>query len=267
MSIQRSTKRPLPKPLLFKRVLFKRALCCGAALAALLCVAFVASPSASARCARALWVPTLLTPTDQPLPTQATLLVGLNLEWDRRREALAGRFPDDAALVPRTEEGEEGAARIPLRVVELGAGLARYEPTARPAEGVYEMVGLGQPREITFASRGGLRVAAPRPPSRVELNVGPMRVRGRRGATTTTRAVRATLPAAADGPPSALIGYWEGEAGAAAMLTNGATEVILYRESIPCASPLPGTRMPLAGERRELALVNAFGRVSRRVRR
>lgn len=222
---------------------------------------------ADARCARALWIPTLVTPTEQPLPTQATFLVAMMIEWDQQNAAIEGRFPEDAALVRQVGEGDATTEeRIALRVVPLGAGLARYEPTTRPSVGVYQLVGLGRSRPITFAARGTLRVPAARPPSRIVLDVGPMRVQGNRGGVVTTRAVRATLPAPVSGPPTAIIAYWEGEAGAAAVIPNGVTEVVLFRESIHCASPLPGTRAPRAGDEREIALVDAFGRVSRRTR-
>lgn len=239
-----------------------------AAFALLLGIMAHAPERADARCARALWIPTLVTPTEQPLPTQATFLVAMMIEWDQQNQAVEGRFPEDAALVRRVGEGDAATEeRIALRVVPLGAGLARYEPASRPSEGVYQLTGLGRrPRDITFASRGALRVPAARPPSRVVLDVGPLRVQGNRGGVVTTRAVRATLPAPVSGPPTALIAYWEGEAGAAAVVPHGVTEVVLFRESIHCASPLPGTRAPRAGDQRELALVDAFGRVSRRVR-
>lgn len=222
---------------------------------------------ADARCARALWIPTLVTPTEQPLPTQATFLVAMMIEWDQQNQAIEGRFPEDAALVRRVGEGDAATEeRIALRVVPLGAGLARYEPTTRPSVGVYQLVGLGRPRPVTFAARGTLRVPAARPPSRIVLDVGPMRVQGNRGGVVTTRAVRATLPAPVSGPPTAIIAYWEGEAGAAAVVPPGVTEVVLFRESIHCASPLAGTRAPRAGDQREIAIVDAFGRVSRRAR-
>jgi hypothetical protein len=96
--------------------------------------------------------------------------------------------------------------------------------------------------------------------------VGPTRVQSERGGIVSTRAVRATLPTETSGPPTALIAFWDGEPGAAAVLANGVTEVILFRENLYCASPLAGTRMPRAGELRELAAVDAFGRISRRVR-
>lgn len=235
-------------------------------------VALTPDPVA-ARCARALWIPTLVTPTEQPLPPQATFLVAMMIEWDLLNRAIEGRFPEDAALVPGDADvaaaaasaGVEAEGRIPLRVVPLGAGLARYEPTSTPREGVYQLVGLGRPRSITFARRGALRVGNPRPPSRVTLDVGPMRVREGRGAVVTTRAVRATLPAPVSGPPTALIAYWDDEPGAATVIPPDTREVVLFRDTIRCASLLPGTRMPRAGEQRELATVNAFGRVSRRM--
>ncbi|MCA9535310.1 MAG: hypothetical protein KC593_16570 [Myxococcales bacterium] len=242
------------------------------ALTLFLAFATHAPQQADARCARALWIPTLVTPTDQPLPTQATFLVAMMIEWDMLHQSIEGRFPDDAALVRASADGAAGSAdaaeeRIPLRVVPLGAGLARYEPTSRPSPGVYQLVGLGHPRPITFATRGTLRVAAPRPPTRVTLEVGPMRVREGRGAVVTTRAVTATLPAPVTGPPTALIAYWDGEPGAATVVPADTTEVVLFRDTIRCASPLPGTRTPRPGEERELASVDAFGRVSRRARK
>jgi hypothetical protein len=240
------------------------------ALTLLLALLSHAPERADARCARALWIPTLVTPTDQPLPTQAPFLVAMMIEWDLLHRDIEGRFPEDAALVrgdsaePPADSAEQ--ERIPLRVVPLGAGLARYEPTSTPSEGVYQLVGLGRPRPVTFARRGALRVAAPRPPSRVTLNVGPMRVREGRGTVVTTRAVIATLarPTRASDPPSALIAYWDGEPGAASLVPADTAEVVLFRDTIRCASPLPTTRMPRAGETRELAAVDAFGRVSRR---
>ncbi|MBK6579189.1 MAG: hypothetical protein IPG17_23970 [Sandaracinaceae bacterium] len=238
-----------------------------ASLALLLGLVAHAPEHAEARCARALWIPTLVTPTEQPLPTNATFLVAMMLEFDMQNQAIQGRFPEDAALVRQVGEGDATTEeRISLRVVPIGAGLARYEPSTRPRDGVYQLVGLGRARPITFGGRGALRVSPPRPPSRVELNVGPMRVQGGSGGVVTTRAVRATLPAPVTGPPTALIAYWDGEPGAAALVPQGVTEVVLFRDSIHCASPLAGTRAPRAGEERELATVDAFGRVSRRAR-
>ena len=238
-----------------------------ASLALLLGLVAHAPEHAEARCARALWIPTLVTPTEQPLPTNATFLVAMMLEFDMQNQAIQGRFPEDAALVRQVGEGDATTEeRISLRVVPIGAGLARYEPSTRPRDGVYQLVGLGRARPITFGGRGALRVSPPRPPSRVELNVGPMRVQGGSGGVVTTRAVRATVPAPVTGPPTALIAYWDGEPGAAALVPQGVTEVVLFRDSIHCASPLAGTRAPRAGEERELATVDAFGRVSRRAR-
>ena len=77
----------------------------------LLGVLMHAPEHADARCARARWIPTLVTPTEQPLPTQATFLVAMMIEWDSQNAPIEGRFPEDAALVRQVGEGDAATDR------------------------------------------------------------------------------------------------------------------------------------------------------------
>lgn len=240
-------RHPLPSP----------HLAAGLLSACLVLVSALVSSGASARCARANYLPQLITPNDRPLPANATFLVALTRRFGGQYRHLDGQLPENAELV-------SGETHIALRRVMLGAGLARLEPATRPTLGTWTLTGLGDPIQIAIASRGALRVAAAQVPRRVELRIGRMRVRSRRGGTSSTRGVRATLPSRGRSP-AALIVYYDGEPGAASVVPEGVRDLVVFQQNIPCASPLAGTRMPRPGERIELAAVDYFGRVSRRV--
>lgn len=88
------------------------------------------------------------------LPTTGALIVGL-----RRAQGRNGAGRRDLTSFPALSL-RRGGTRIPLRLEQLSATLARYVPRRRPSPGRYRVTGLGE--SVRFVGRpAARRLAAP----------------------------------------------------------------------------------------------------------
>lgn len=216
--------------------------------------AFAMVPTGAADCAPSWFVPTLLTSTNAAVPDGTSLLVYATPDF-RHPEYRPGAFARGFALTRRGQ-------RVPLRVEQLGGGLARLTPTRSLGVGLWRVEGLTTAASINIAHNAQLP-PAPAAPSEVYISMPRMPTRDRYS-DELVRAVRVELSAPA--PHPALVAYWGGTALAAASFNPADRDAILYYPPGGCIGAFPGTRAPARGETRELAWVDQYGRVSPRYR-
>jgi len=207
-------------------------------------------------CPASWYVPTLITNTDQALPQDPSeFALVLLAEPDFRHEHYRnGPFANGFALTRRGQ-------RVPLVVEELGVGVARLRAPGLLAPGLWRVEGLPTAASINVVS-GITLPPAPAAPHEVSL-VMP-RVRAQAATSETPREVVAHFEPTTLRSP-VLLGYWDGELGAAARVRPQDDRVTLFRP-LRCGNLRPDARPPAPNVTRELAWMDGFGRVSPRYR-
>jgi hypothetical protein len=211
---------------------------------------------AESACGDSWYVPTLVTDTSQALPRDpADFALVLLAESSFRDESYRrGPFENGFALTRRGQ-------RVPLVVEELGAGVALLRTPTRLGVGLWRLEGLPTPASINIVGTAALP-PPPAPPSDVSLAMP--RVRTQAANSDSPREVVAHL---GEGSPrsSILLGYWDGELGAAVRVRPRDARVTLFRPQ-RCGNVRPDMRAPGPNAVRELAWLDGFGRVSERLR-
>ncbi|MCB9660653.1 MAG: hypothetical protein H6726_23610 [Sandaracinaceae bacterium] len=223
-------------------------------LAALLTVWMASQPltPAHAECAASWFLPSLVTDTTRPVPSDVTLLV--IAESDFRHEAYrAGAFVNGFALTRR-------GRRVPLVVEELGLGIARLRPSGTLTNGLWRLEGLPTAASVNVAEGATL---PPVPSAPEGVSVSMPRMRGQAATSDLARAVMAFFEPETV-RSALLLGYWGGELSAVSRVRPNDARVTLYRP-LRCTSR-PGVRAPASGEERELAWMDGYGRESARYR-
>ena len=161
----------------------------------------------------------------------------------------------------------DGQSPIALRIVELGPGVARFEPARDPAAGRWRAVSREGSVELTFGSTPAAPIAAP--PSLASAHTTTVTSQGPRGGGTY-RSSTAELGAPVGLPE------WQGivvyqassattEAPLAARALNGTSATqLLYADPGRCGFYAPGQSAPTAGSLVRVALYDLWGRMSAR---
>lgn len=228
-----------------------------ASLSALVLAVTPRTPAhADVACPESWYVPTLVTDTDQSLPqSPAEFALVLMAEPDFRHEHYRrGPFANGFALTRRGQ-------RVPLVVEELGVGVARLRATGLLAPGLWRVEGLPTAASINVVS-GVTLPEPPTAPNAVSLMMP--RVRAESATSETPREVVAFFEPTTRRSPI-LLGYWDGELGAAARVRQQDDRVTLFRP-LRCGTVRPGVRPPAPNATRELAWLDDFGRISPRYR-
>jgi hypothetical protein len=207
-------------------------------------------------CPTSWYVPTLVTDTDQPMPQEpSAFALVLLAEPDFRHEHYRnGPFANGFALTRRGQ-------RIPLVVEDLGVGVARLRATGLLAPGLWRVEGLPTAASINVVS-GITLPAAPAAPNEVSLMMP--RVRAQAATSETPREVVAHFEPTTQRLP-VLLGYWDGQLGAAARVRPQDDRVTMFRP-LACGNVRPDARPPAPNATRELAWLDGFGRISPRYR-
>lgn len=211
---------------------------------------------AEVACPESWYVPTLVTDTDHAMPqSPEEFALVLLAEPDFRHEHYRnGPFANGFALTRR-------GRRVPLVVEELGVGVARLRATGLLAPGLWRVEGLPTAASINVVS-GVTLPEAPAAPNAVSLMMP--RVRAQAATSETPREVVAFFEPTTQRAP-VLLGYWDGELGAAARVRQQDDRVTLFRP-LTCGNLRPGVRPPAPNATRELAWLDGFGRLSPRYR-
>jgi hypothetical protein len=213
---------------------------------------------AEAACPESWYVPTLVTNTSQGLPQdQDAFALVLLAEPDFRHEAYRnGPFANGFALTRRGH-------RVPLIVDELGVGVARLRAATPLSLGLWRVEGLPTAASINIVG-GATLPPPPAAPNANEVSLTMPRVRAQAAMSDTPREVVAHFEPTTQRSPI-LLGYWDGELGAAARVRQQDDRVTLFRP-LRCGDVRPGVRPPAPNAVRELAWLDGFGRVSPRYR-
>ncbi|MEZ4403952.1 MAG: hypothetical protein R3B06_28265 [Kofleriaceae bacterium] len=216
---------------------------------------------ASAKCARVLLVPQVLTHPADAIPAGGGVLVGYSDSTDGGAE----RYADGDPAAHTDWSMVVGKRRIRPRLEVLAPGLAVYRPTAtRTARPQPLRLREADGREVgAFTTTRATRAFAVEAPQlgSVTAVITPS---GRRygGTTTTVTATVANVPADA----VAIIAYRAGKGTPLPVswsrVAAGATSVALYESPGRCASDPVGRVAPAAGDTIVVAWVDAFGRRS-----
>lgn len=231
-----------------------RALTPAAALLAVCALVAAGSPLSPARaeCAVSWFVPTLVTDTTRPVPNDVTLL--LMAESDFRHEGYReGAFSNGFSLTRR-------GRRVQLDVEEVGLGVARLRPAGTLTNGLWRLEGLPTAASVNVA-QGATLPPVPAAPEGVSVSMP--RVRGEAARSEQARAVLAFFEPETV-RSAVLLGYWDGELGAASRVRASDARVTLFRP-LRCTGR-PGVRAPGPSAARELSWLDGYGRESPRYR-
>lgn len=188
----------------------------------------------------------LVTRTDDVIPANRSLVVGLRQNYDT---GVRTPGPDFPALSLR-----RGSRTIALRVEPLAPMLARYVPSAPPPPGEYEVVGLGV--NVRFGAASTTRTAPTAPRVRAVQRRAQSESYG--ATSLALRLVLRTPP-----PPGVVAVIVRGPGGVfgQAALTSGQLEHTILSDGDCEQRPQTRVEPPPVGGRAEVRFVSASGEI------
>jgi hypothetical protein len=226
-------------------------------IALLAALSLAPSGSSHASCARAEFVPTVLTTRDPHLPGDGGVLVGYGYSTDHKLPEETGPDPSDVRWT-----AADGKKPIALTRVALAPGLSMYKPAAGTTALVISSKAGNRIGAFTVDPKAAANTLAAPQPRQVKVVTTP-------SFRSTTTIATLTLKAAPPPEAVAVIVYRVDATGATALGFTGLpdthdklTSFEVSHTGGHCSQAVAGEVSPEGGDKIAFAWVDAFGRLS-----
>lgn len=215
---------------------------------------FVVPSTSQADCARQFPVLTLATPTDAPLPADASLIAMVTSSWSRSSLVKPG---SDTMTPPRDFWLEREGVSIALTAEDLGPGLLRLRPERAPEPGRWTVHGLHELAEVEFSA-----AVMPEAPTAPRVTALEHRV-GKRRRWDRERTTHVTVAEPLGESTMLIVGIWAEGSGAYQAVTDVTTlSHIVYRGPGSCGVVADGVMPPIEAKPAKLFVIDRYGQSS-----